>query len=175
MDEKILAETQLREATTRFLAECAHVTDAQWQFHPSPTQWSMADVTEHVAISNGNILRMLSKHLLESPLGGRGVAVIDAEIPYLFYRGDEPPNVATPTGSSTDRTAAADALDRSVAPILEWARGVTADLRAVGVAHPVFGLMDGVQWLSFAGAHIERHRAQLIGLKRHRDFPAASA
>ena len=32
------------------------------------------------------------------------------------------------------------------------------------VPHPVFGLMDGLQWVLFAAAHTERHRAQLIGL-----------
>jgi hypothetical protein len=26
--------------------------------------------------------------------------------------------------------------------------------------------MDGIQWLLFVTAHTERHRAQLIGLKR---------
>jgi hypothetical protein len=50
--------------------------------------------------------------------------------------------------------------------------GVRVDLRGVAVPHPVFGLLDGVQWLFFAAAHTERHRAQLIGLKRHCNFPA---
>jgi hypothetical protein len=49
--------------------------------------------------------------------------------------------------------------------IEQWAaENVGRDLRAIGTPHPVFGLLDGVQWLLFAGAHTERHRAQLIGL-----------
>jgi hypothetical protein len=171
MNETLAAKAQLEEATSRFLAAFAHATDRQWQFRPSPSQWSMADVTEHVAISTRNIGQMLSKRLLESPIGSQATAVDDVEIPYLFYRGDEPPNVARPTGSLSDRGAAADALDASARSIVQWADGVTANLRTVGLAHPVFGLLDGIQWLLFAAAHVERHRAQLIGLKRHRDFP----
>jgi len=40
-----------------------------------------------------------------------------------------------------------------------WADEVNIDLRAYGVAHPVFGLMNGMQWVLFAAAHTERHRA----------------
>ncbi len=35
-----------------------------------------------------------------------------------------------------------------------------------------FGVMDGVQWLLFAGAHTERHRRQLLGFERRADFPS---
>ena len=171
MDEKIAAEARLREATERFLVEAALATEGQWLFRPARSRWSMADVTEHVVISNRNICRLLSRRLLESPLGGRAVDVTDAEIPYLFYRGDEPPDVAAPTGALTDRKAAAEALAASAQSILAWAGGVTLDLRTVGVAHPAFGLLDGIQWLLFTGAHVERHRAQLVGLRRHRDRP----
>lgn len=171
MREKIAAEAQLRAATERFLAECAQATQDQWRLHPSPGHWSMADVAEHVVVSNGNILRLLSRRLLECPIGTRTVDVTDAEIPYLFYRGEEPPDVAAPTGALRDREAAAEALDASARSILDWAGSVTVDLRSVGIAHPVFGLLDGIQWLSFAGAHVERHRAQLIGLRRRLHRP----
>lgn len=172
MNEKPAAEQQIREAMARFLGELAPASPAQWQFRPSPTQWSMADVAEHVAIANRNIHQRLSERLLDSPVAGRALGVIDVEIPFLFYRGDEPPNIATPTGALADPGAAREALDAGARAILQWADGVDADLRAVGLPHPVFGLLDGVQWLLFAGAHVERHRAQIIGLKRHREFPA---
>ena len=165
------AETQIREATERFLAQFATASDTQWTFRPSPNAWSMAHVTEHVATSNRNIARVLAKPLLSSPLAGRVPDVIDAEIPYLFYRGEEPPNVAAPAGDWTDRKVAAEALEASARAILDWLRGVSADLRTFGVAHPAFGVLDGVQWLLFVAAHVERHRAQLIGIRRHPDFP----
>src|SRR5512139_4030711 len=92
------AADQLGAASDRFVGECAGGGAAQWTFRPGPDPWSMAHVTEHVAMSNGNILRLLTTRLLDRPLGERTSDVLDVEIPYLFYRGDEPPTVATPSG-----------------------------------------------------------------------------
>ena len=170
MDDASAAADQLGSATDRFVGECAGISDEQWTFSPGPGLWSMAHVAEHLAISNRNILRRLTTQLFDSRLDGRTADVLDVEIPYLFYRGDEPPNVATPTGD-WKLGFATDALAVSARSILQWAAGEKADLRRYGVPHPVFGVLDGVQWLLFAAAHSERHRSQLIGLKRHRDFP----
>lgn len=172
MNEAAAARLQIREASTRFAAALASLDAAQWRFRPAPGQWSPADVAEHVAIANGNLGRALAARLLESPIGSAAVAVTDAEIPYLFYRGEEPPGVAAPTGALVDPAQGVAAIETSARSILDWADGVHADLRAFGLPHPVFGLLDGVQWLLFAGAHMERHRAQLVGLQRHREFPA---
>jgi hypothetical protein len=172
MTTKADAIVNIRKASERFLAEGATASAGQWTFRPAPGQWSMAEVTEHVAIANQGILRLLSQHLRASALGAATPAVIDDEIPYLFYRGEEPPNVGTPTGTWTARPEAAKAFGASVQPILDWAATADFELRKCGVAHPVFGLMDGVQWLLFAVAHTERHRAQLVGLRKHKDFPS---
>ena len=48
--------------------------------------------------------------------------VDDEEIPYLVYRGDEPPHVAAPTGTWTDRAVALADIDASVQPFLDDAR-----------------------------------------------------
>jgi hypothetical protein len=171
MNETAETAARIGEAAERFAAECARATDGQWSFRRDATQWSMAHVTEHVALSNRNIFQMLSKHLLHSPRDGRSTGVIDVEIPYLFYRGgDEPPNVAAPTGTWT-KAAAAEALLDGARAIVEWSGRVDGELREAAIAHPVFGLLDGIQWLLFTTAHMERHRAQLIGLKQHGDFP----
>jgi hypothetical protein len=166
MMTKQTAAQSFDEATARFLAQCGALSPADWTFRPQPHEWSMGDVAEHLSIANRGILARLSKTLLESPMAGRSADVIDDEIPYLFYRGDEPPNVATPTGAWTS-WAECEAVFREHAERLSvWARETDADLRRYGVPHPVFGLLDGVQWLLFAAAHTERHRSQIIGLQR---------
>jgi hypothetical protein len=129
---------------------------------PATHAWSVAHVAEHVAISNRGILAMLGRRVAASPLAAP-TDVLDLEIPYLFYRGEEPPQVATPTGDWT-QPAALDALDASSRALLDWAEDCSLDLRAVGAPHPAFGLLDGIQWLLFAAAHMERHRAQVITL-----------
>ena len=163
MSEKSAATAAIRGAAERLRADCARASEAQWSARPSADGWSVAHVAEHVAISNRGILATLGKRVATSPLAGRATDVLDLEIPYLFYRGEEPPQVATPTGRWT-QAAALDALDASSRALLDWAEDSALDLRAVGAPHPFFGLLDGIQWLLFAAAHMERHRAQVIGL-----------
>jgi hypothetical protein len=86
---------------------------------------------------------------------------VDEEIPFVFYGGDEPPSVATPTGTWVDRAAACKAIRSATEDLCRRAAQSNADLRTVSGSHPVFGRMDGVQWLIFGFAHIERHRADL--------------
>ena len=156
----------LRDATARFVAQCNLASSPQWNFRTKPGAWSMGDVAEHVALANRGILARLAKTLLGSRIDGRQPDIIDDEIPYLFYRGDEPPNVSTPTGAWTSWGEAKTTFEEGATALLKWVDEATLDLRAYGVPHPVFGLMDGMQWVLFAAAHTERHRAQLIGLQR---------
>lgn len=169
MDEDERAVGELRQAADRFL-RTVRVRPEQWLFSPSGA-WSLSRITEHVAISCDSIARLLDTHLASKPIQPGATGVLDVEIPYLFYRGDEPPTVATPTGSLTDPAEGAQRLSTSVDAIITWARATSLDLRAVGVRHPVFGVLDGMQWLLFAAAHVERHRAQAIGVQTRPDYP----
>ena len=167
MDERAIGE--LQQAADRFL-RTMRVRPEQWLFSPSGA-WSLSQITEHVAISCDSIARLLDTHLASKPIQPGATGVLDVEIPYLFYRGDEPPNVATPTGTWTDPDEATRRLTASVDAIVTWARDTSLDLRTVGVRHPVFGVLDGMQWLLFAAAHVERHRAQAIGVQARPDYP----
>lgn len=150
-------------ASDRFAAQCESATAQEWAHRPSPSDWSMGDVAEHLTIANGNIAKRLSTL---SELGDGRPAVIDEEIPYLFYRGDEPPNVAAPTGTWSSWGEHFEAYRHSVQAMVSAAANVQRDLRMYGAPHPVFGMLDGVQWIMFAGSHTERHRSQLMGLLR---------
>lgn len=157
------AGVMLRTYSGRFIATIGAMSKQQWSYRAPSGGWSVSEVTEHVAIANEGVFRRLSRGLetpLRDPLG-----VADDEIPYLFYRGDEPPNVATPTGTWTDIDDGATAFQASARALVGWAADTELDLRSYGASHTVFGLMDGVQWLLFASAHTERHRRQLLGFQ----------
>ena len=157
MTELAEAMPAIRRAVDRFIGAAASIADADWAVAP-PGGWSPAEITEHVAVANTNI----SKRLGHLGLLDRAVDVEDEDIPYLFYRGDEPPGVAAPTGTWTDRTAALTDFEAAAQPLVDRARFAGVDLRSVGAPHPVFGLLDGRQWLLFAAAHTLRHHAQLL-------------
>lgn len=169
MRESERAAAELNDATERFV-RTACVGPEPWRYAP-PGGWSLSRITEHVAISCDNVAELLRSHLASRPIERGATGVLDLEIPYLFYRGDEPPSVATPTGTWTDPDDAAVRLVASADAIIAWTRATTLDLRGFGVRHPVFGVLDGVQWLLFAAAHLERHRAQALGVKSLAGFP----
>ena len=157
-------DAAMGRSTDRFVDEITSMDQEQWLYRPTPGAWCASEVAEHLVISNRGILSRLSRGLttpLDGPLG-----VADDEIPYLFYRGDEPPNVATPTGTWTDVDPAVRELVASSDALIAWHRDTDLDPRGSGAMHPVFGMLDAMQWLLFAQAHTERHRAQLFGLRR---------
>ena len=45
------AQAKIRWATDRFLSVLDRVSNTQWQHCPPPGQWSMSEVTEHVAVT----------------------------------------------------------------------------------------------------------------------------
>jgi hypothetical protein len=157
-----LAIERLATAADRFEAELDGLPGGRWLETPAGGGWSPNQVTEHVTVANGNICAVFGCRL--QPILDAAPAVADDEIPYLFYRGDEPPGVAPPTGTWTDEEKARADFRASVDAIAAAGQSSPVDLRTVGFAHPAFGLLDGMQWILFAGAHLERHRAQIIAL-----------
>jgi hypothetical protein len=129
--------------------------------HPQRGGWSVSEVTEHVTIAARSIATVLEKRL--TPLA-QPPALEDDEIPFVFYRGDEPPGIGTPSGTWTDSGQAILDFDAAIDAVAR-AAAAHSDLRALGSAHPSFGTLDGEQWLLFVGAHTERHRAELFGLR----------
>jgi DinB superfamily len=162
MTTEVEAIGLIEAAADRLVRQCEGTVEPAWSWRPASNAWSVADVVEHVTISHGNTLRAL---------GGlraldRATQVDDVEIPYLFYRGEEPTGIASPTGAFlADRPAALRAFADSVARLKAHDLATHADLRGVGRPHPMFEVMDGIQWLLFTAAHLERHRAQIIGLQ----------
>jgi hypothetical protein len=154
---------QLQRSTDRFTDGLAAMSADAFVLRPGPGLWSASEITEHLTIANLGIHARLSKGLkaLASP-----VDLADDEFPYLFYRGDEPPNAAAPSGSWTDADDATGQFAASIEALIAWRTASDLDLRAFGAPHPVFGVFDAHQWLLFAQAHTERHRAQDLGLAR---------
>lgn len=158
---------KFEKASWRTIATCADVPSAAWASRPKPDQHSMAEVVEHMALSNALFAGRLRK-IIASPAGETAHAVLDDdEIPHLFERVAEPPGIAEPSGAWVDRDDALARFEASAADVIAASASDLSDnaLRVRGAPHPLFGPLDGVQWALFAAAHTERHRSELIRLK----------
>jgi len=158
------ALTVFRASTEQFTAALADVPDTTWVFKPSPAVWSMAEVIEHVTMADRGI-RGVASSALRPFAAGEHRALGDAAIATIFDGVPPPPDAQEPSGTWTDPTAAIGEFRKASDALAAWYDGTDADLRSLTCAHPIFGLLDGVQWLLFAASHHDNHTRDLLELR----------
>jgi hypothetical protein len=174
---------QEREQALRYLSESRGgvvdavkgLSEAQWKFKPAPDRWSVAEVVEHLAliedIVTQNILGNIGK--APAPSADRDPKQVDAAIlAKVVDRSTkfQAPPPAVPTGRWTPFVALEHFLDgrNQTVALLQS----TADLRQHSIDHPVFGPLDGYEWVLAVAAHSARHTKQILEVKADPNFPA---
>lgn len=159
-----------------FLKSIAGVSDAQWTFKARPDRWSIAEVAEHIAVSETTILQIVTDKILKSPAAPRDPnAISDAKLleGLLDRRSTfQAPEMLKPTS----RWATRDALAKDFAAAREktaaYVRTTTDDLHGHSAPHPVFKTLDGYQWILLLSGHAARHTAQIEEVKTSAGYPA---
>jgi uncharacterized damage-inducible protein DinB len=165
----------LQQTRTAFLDSTADLSDAQWTFRPAPDRWSIADVAEHIAISETTILQLVTDKMLNGPPIPRQLNTVSDEklLAWLLDRTSkfQAPEMLRPT----NRWATRDALTKEFLTAREKTMtyvGTTADdLHGYGGPHPVFKMLDGYQWLLLLSGHSARHIAQIKEVKASAAYP----
>jgi hypothetical protein len=164
---------QTRQA---FLASIAGVSEAQWKFKAGPDRWSIAEVAEHIAISETTILQLITDKILKSPATPRDPnTVSDAKLleGLLDRTGKfQAPEMLKPA----NRWATRDALVKDFTAAREktaaYVKTTTDDLHGHSAPHPVFKTLDGYQWVLLLSGHSARHTAQIEEVKTSPGYPA---
>lgn len=142
----------------------AATPEALWTVKPAPDRWSVAEVIEHLVLSESMIRGFgLSALALPANEGWEAVAAAASSADLVARVGDrtqkfQAPEPLQPTGTLT-RDAALRQFAAERAVTLEFVRSTTAPLKAHTAEGPP-GLMNVVQWLTLVGAHTNRHAAQ---------------
>ncbi|MEP7064663.1 MAG: DinB family protein [Gemmatimonadota bacterium] len=137
---------------------------------PSRDQWSVAEVVEHLSITEHGIARLLTKYVTAARANGVGpdpdtssVVASYANPGAMTDRSTKlvaPPPVR-PTGT-IDANAGTQALVMSRAAMisaLQNANGVS--LEQLTHPHPALGPLNMYHWAVFVGLHDVRHAAQI--------------
>src|SRR3954466_1241828 len=66
--EREAAVKQFERTRALFLDSIKGLTPAQWNFKPAPERWSVAEVAEHIAVSEKTIMQLLKDRILKSPV-----------------------------------------------------------------------------------------------------------
>jgi len=131
---------QTRQA---FLDSISGLSEAQWTFRAGADRWSIAEVAEHIAISETTILHIVTDQIMKGPAvrwATRDALTKD----FLTAR---------------EKTAT-------------YVKTTTDDLHGHGGPHPVFKMLDGYQWVLLLSGHSARHTAQIEEVKTSAGYPA---
>jgi len=162
--ERDRAMSYLHATRKQFLDAVGPATPQQWTFRPAPEAWSMAEIAEHLTVTEEVAMEAIEKALAAPPASaekkmetaGKDDLVLRA-VPNRTRRVQAPESVQ-PTGNrwATRDAAAAEFTprrDRTIAFIEQ----TNHELRSHIAPHPVLGPLDSYQWLLFLAAHTERH------------------
>ena len=164
----------LEETRTKFLKSVEGLSDAQWKFKAGPDRWSIAEVAEHIALSESLILGMIEGQVLKAPAKKPGEGITDEKlIAGVTDRSQkaQAPEVLKPTNKWPTREALVKDFNASRDKTIAWLKSTQEDLRAHAAPHPAFGPLDAHQWILLLAGHSARHTAQIEEVKTAAGYP----
>jgi len=137
---------------------------------PATGGWSIAEIVEHLAIIEDRVPRMLQAKLpaLEPASDASNGHWKDAELVQQTQSNInkvDAPEALKPTGHYRSCREALTAFNGLRQTTLAYAASAPPYLRGRLLPHPLFGPLDGRQWLLALGAHTQRHVKQIEAIK----------
>ena len=172
--EKKEGLAQLERTRAVLVAATKGLSEAQWSFKPGPDRWSVAEVLEHIVLTEDFLLENTSQKVMQAPAGkpDRDYKSTDKMVSSAIAdrtQKAQAPEPVRPTG----RWSPQEALDRFLKireRTVEFLDS-TPGLRDHVVDSPLGQPMDAYQWLLFISAHSERHTKQIQEVKADPGFP----
>ena len=176
-DERDAALKHLQTTHDAFLQSISGLSEKQWRFKPAPDRWSVAEVAEHITITESTILGMIQKQVMASPAApdkraevkGKDETILTA-VPDRSHKA-QAPEFLKPTNRWASRDELAKAFEEERKATMDYVKTTSDDLRDHFGPHPVFGTLDGYQWILLISTHSERHTKQIAEVKADPNFP----
>lgn len=150
------------------------LSDAQLNFKSAPDRWSIAEVVEHIGVTEDGLRQMVIEKVMVSPAApGRDLVKIDelvlTAIPDRSHKA-QAPDPFKPTnrfGTPAATTAHFNESRDKTEQLLQSTPG----LRDHAADSPLKVQLDAYEWILFIGAHSERHTKQILEVKADPNFP----
>lgn len=175
--EREAAVRDLEQSRQSFLASVKGLSDAQLRFKPGPDRWSVAEVAEHIALSEQRIYGMITEKLMTTPTPPELLAQVQHDDDKLRRvvtdRSSriQAPEMLKPTGQFPTIEAATATFEKSRDKAVAYVQNTQDDLHGHAAPHPVLKALDGYQWVLLMAAHTARHTAQIEEVKADPKFP----
>jgi hypothetical protein len=164
----------LNKSRVEFLAAVDGLTDQQWSFKPGPDRWSIAEVAEHIVLSEAQLFETATKSL-SGPADEKWSATVGKTemlrraLPNRSTKVDAPAEIRPKGGIARDQLMARFKEQR--ARVLGYAEQTEAPLKAHTSPNPFFGALNAHQWLLYIPLHNMRHDLQIAEVKTSPDYP----
>lgn len=163
-EEKKAHLDKLSASQDKLLATLTSLTEEQFIYKPATDSWSIAELVEHIILSEKGILRAINK-FGATPAKEAVAPTIDIEKlkAAVDNRGKkyQSPEYFIPKGIFTHTAAAMEAFNTHRASMYDFITTTEISLKLIGFPHFVFGMIDGANWLLFMSGHCERHVKQM--------------
>jgi hypothetical protein len=135
---------------------------------PSPEAWSVAEVANHLALTDQRVTALLMRITTEAKANGiRPDGDTSPILPQIDVRKvlDRSSKIRNPRGDPAadcnvaDGLAGLDAARKDLKALLR--QPDLPDLGKVSAPHPAFGPLSGYEWVAFMAAHTHRHADQI--------------
>jgi uncharacterized damage-inducible protein DinB len=176
-EEREAASKLFQTTHDNFIKSISGLSQKQWTFKPAPDRWSVAEVAEHIAVSETTIMGLIQHPLMQSPAAPEKREQVKGKDQMIFEKVPDrshkaqAPEMLRPTGRWATEAELAKAFEDARKANMDYIRTTNDDLRDHFFAHPVFGPLDGYQWLLLIGTHSARHTAQIEEVKADPNFP----
>jgi uncharacterized damage-inducible protein DinB len=175
--ERERAMSELHATRKQFLDSIAGLSDAQWNFKPSPGVWSVAEVAEHIAISEDMIFKAVTERVMKTPptpekkpeVHGKDELVLEKAVDRSTKF--QAPEMLRPTRRWPTEPVLTDHFKESRDRTIAYVENTQDNLRDHFLEHPAFKLLDGYQWMLLISAHSHRHTLQIEEVKANPNFP----
>jgi hypothetical protein len=153
------------------------LTDAQWNYKASPLRWSVGQVVEHIALSEGLLFSAVEQALAAKPnpdweAKTTGKAEFIERVMPDRSRRAQAPEVIRPGGKLT-RAEVMTRLKEGRAKTLKFIEQTRLPMKQHTLDHPfpVFGTLNAYQWLIYIPLHNIRHNKQVAEVIADPGFP----
>ena len=176
-EDRKSASKYLDETRKKFLDSIKGLSEAQWKFKSALDRWSVAEVAEHIALSEDMLFNIATVQAMKSPATPEKMAGSKAKDETLMKMvvnrttKAQAPEPLKPTNKWATQAELVKAFNASRANTKKFVQTSNADLRAHFMPHPLLKELDAYQWLLLLASHSERHTLQILEVKADPNFP----
>jgi DinB superfamily len=164
----------LNRSNREFLEAVETLTDQQWSFKQAADRWSIAEISEHIVLSEAALFNNATKNVngpaeekWEATLGKTDI--LRRALTNRSTRVTAPEEIQPK--SSMTRAQLMARFKEQRARTLAYAQEAEAALKAHTVVNPFFGPLNGHQWLLYIPLHNLRHNLQIAEVKAASEYP----